>query len=458
MSINNNTLLDEKGEKLEKINENQFHQNTLQCLRDCCNYNFLISCNGKNNFKYTFSFKINSSKKNIFILNNLSSNEIMQIIAEKSSIINDIDLFPNNFNNMFNKSDIEIEQTIKGRTLQFPVDPKIMNFNFIDYSKIDNQKGINLVIKFDLNDKNDIFILNKYVLNNLLTCKINANLHEGKYLLENDFFFLMDIKKIIKSIQKRLENLQKKNMNNTLDKINHFFVPLLEYGNIGIIISPNSECFPFNINEIKTNFNSIVKQKFILNSILIALNISPLFRNTGLNFENLGTSKSFSLLKNIKINSEKNKEYINDETTSESSNYNSYSPKISQIIDNQFNENQEFRKMSVNDSLNNSLCLSNNNLYNNFLNEKEIDINYSNIQFGNKFNVNFFKNNKKSYKITKKNKLFRYNTNSYYNNSKKYNYSFYLNDNIYLIQMIFFQKLYLIDIKINRTLHVISKY
>ena len=66
-------------------------------------------------------------------------------------------------------------------------------------------------------------------------------------------------------------------MNNNLNKINHFFVPLLEYGNIGIIISPNSECFPFNINEIKTNFNSIVKQKFILNSILIALNISPKF-------------------------------------------------------------------------------------------------------------------------------------------------------------------------------------
>ena len=40
-----------------------------------------------------------------------------------------------------------------------------------------------------------------------------------------------------------------------------------------MIIYPNPELPKLDLNKVKTNFNSIVNQKFLLKSILISLNI-----------------------------------------------------------------------------------------------------------------------------------------------------------------------------------------
>jgi hypothetical protein len=143
---------------------------------------------------------------------------------------------------------------------------------------------------------------------------------------------MVDIKKVIKSIQIRLENL-KKNENKNIGRINEIFVPLLEYENIGFIISPNYKSYPIDLREIKTNFNSIVKHRFVLKSILISFNISTLNKNSSLIIESEKISNLSDLtLKKSDNCKEKYNDYITDENTSQSSNHNSNSPKIFYII------------------------------------------------------------------------------------------------------------------------------
>ena len=89
------------------------------------------------------------------------------------------------------------------------------------------------MIKFDLNDDKKYFVLDKNILYNIFVYKINAKLHEGKDLFEKEVFFLLDIKKIVKSIQVRIEYLQKQEKVDG-EKIEKLFVPLLEYENIGL--------------------------------------------------------------------------------------------------------------------------------------------------------------------------------------------------------------------------------
>ncbi|MBP5789548.1 MAG: hypothetical protein J6W29_04865, partial [Neisseriaceae bacterium] len=64
-----------------------------------------------------------------------------------------------------------------------------------------------------------------------------------------------------KSIQMKLEYFQKK-AGEKLDNLGFIFVPLIEYPNIGIIISVNTKLSSINIKTMKTNFNSIIKMVF----------------------------------------------------------------------------------------------------------------------------------------------------------------------------------------------------
>ena len=434
MSVTNSIIFEDK---YPNSKEKQSHESTLECLKECSNYNLLITCHQRNINNYSFFSKISLAlKNNIFLFNNVSSNEIIQTIAEKSIIDRNKDLLSYNYRNLFNSSCTEIDQAIKEEIIQIPLESEDLNLNFVDFSKnienYTNHKGLNLLIKFDLNDKKDVFVFDKYVLYNILSYKLNAKLHGGKMLLEKDIFFLMDIKKIIKSIQIRLEYLQKQ-QSKDLEKLENFFVPLLEYENVGLIISSNYDYSPLNINKIKTNFNSIVKQKFELKSILIALNISSLYKNENLNIENLNSSNSYNFnLKKIESNKDKNNDNINDETTSESSNYNSNSPpKFPEILDRQVKENLYFNKINTKNPLNNSFILSNKNLNNNYLKKNENNNNSFSINNnGNKYTNRYFKtNNLKKYNTNKK-KLFNYNDNSFYinnNNNIRNKYSSFTN-------------------------------
>jgi len=364
MSVINRVILNKKQ---SKIYEKQIHQNTLKCLKDCSNYNLSISYNQRNETNYSFFSKIiPANKNNIFIFNHLSPNEIIRNISD-NSINND----GKNLNSWYNQKlidigDNNIEKIIENEIINIPIEAEKLTYNFLDSSKYNEKysshRGVNLLIKFDLNDDKKYFVLDKNILYNIFVYKINAKLHEGKDLFEKEVFFLLDIKKIVKSIQVRIEYLQKQEKVDG-EKIEKLFVPLLEYENIGLIVSPYNKNSPLYYGKIKTNFNSIVKQKFRIKSILIALNISSSSKRASLNIGNVYNSNF--LIKNIDNIKNKTIDCITDETTSESSNYNSSSPKLSSnekiSID-----NIEFK--NIDEPLNNSCILLTNNLNNNYFN------------------------------------------------------------------------------------------
>ena len=363
-----------------KMNENVIHPNNIECLKHCTNYNLLIKLHQTNYKDYSFFSKINHAQKNdVFLINNYSSSEIIQTIFKNSINSNQSLVIPYNYESLFSKS--SIDKSIKDKIIHYPLESEKISKNFIDFSKnignhLDNE-GLNLLIKFDLNSDNKSIILDKNILYNLLSFKISGKIHKTDLLLDKDVLFLIDIKKIIKSIQIKLEYLQ------TIIKqpynMKYFFIPLLEYQNIGIIISPNSQFTPFNINEMKTNFNSIVKQKFILKSIIISLNISSLFKNIIINTYN-------PFIKGIENNKEKLSDYTNDETTSSSSN-NSPNLSYEKVYEN------------LNMPLDNNFCLFNNytNINNNLNNKNNINKNYINNNlnqsYKNKLKTHYLKSN-----------------------------------------------------------------
>ena len=397
-----------------KTKENKSHSNTLECLKECSNFNLLITSHQKNCKDYSyFFFLLSANKNNIFLINNISSQEIINNIYEFS--INNNKNFLNlyNFESLFIRFNNNIDQITK-ETIKFPLDSEKLNLNFIDFSKnIDyyrNSQGLNLLIKYDLSDKNDQIILDKKIIYNLLSFKINAKIHENNSLLDKDILLLLEVKKILKSIQVKLEYLQKQENRDLYNNIELFFIPLLEYPNIGMIISVNPEFSQFNIGNIKTNFNSIVKYKFIIKSILIAINISSLLKGINLSSNN-------SIIKQIENNREIFNENINEEDTAASS---INSPKISYhkfygSLD--YNNNDLYLPLknnsfpNYNSKLNNNLNINNNEIYNN---------NFLLYKFKNKFKNQYFK----SYNSDKGIKNINFNINDkniYYNNENEEN-------------------------------------
>ena len=360
-----------RDEKFEsKTKEYKPHSNSLECLKTCSNYNLLITSHQKNIQDYSyFSRVITSDNNNIFLINNVSSKEIINNIAELSINNNKKFLCSYNYEKLFENTNNNINQIYKEKKIKFPLESKRLNLNFIDYPKnLDfyrNNKGLNLLIKYDLNDQNDPFILDKNIIFKLLSFKLNAKLHETNSLLDKDIFLLLDVKKIIKSIQIQLEYIKKK-ISKKLGNLEFMFIPLLEYPNIGIIISENSNLPILNINKIKTNFNSVIKRKFIIKSILIAINISMVIEN------NLSSNNNY-VIKKIEINKEKINDNINDETTTTSS---SNSPKTTnqkliEKLDYNYKLNESLNDIIFNDNnsqIYDDLNINNNEMYiNNFL-------------------------------------------------------------------------------------------
>ena len=355
-----------------KKNDKQFHSRTIECLKQCSNYNLQITSLRKNYNDYSyFSKDICTNKNNIFLINNISSSRIINKISEDSINNNKDFLISYNYESTFNKENNEIEQAFKEEKISFPIMSEKINTNFVYHSKDEDKyrnRGINLLIRYDLNEKDHI-VLDKNILNNLLSFKMNAKIHETHSFLDKDIFFLLDVKKLIKSIVLKIEFLQN-NLIKSAENIELIFVPLLEYQNMGVIISWNQDLPRIDIGKMKTNFNAIVKQKFVLKSIFISLNISSIFKRIDLKFNNSKTRKK-----------ENDNDLINDnyydENTSASS---SQSPKISYIKFNQNLENCNYNKMAPinpyiffanndnpNVKSNSDLSINNNEVYDNYL-------------------------------------------------------------------------------------------
>lgn len=428
MSVTNSIFF---GKKQSNIYKKRNHRTTLKCLKECSNYNLSISCNQRNETNYSFFSKIlHSYQNNIFAFNNLYPSEIISSISEKTTINKENNLISCIYKIIDYKSDNKIDQTLENEQIQLPLESEKLNLNFMNVENYISRRGINLLLKFDLNDDKRPIVFDKNILYNILSYKINAKLHDGQNLFDKDIFFLVDIKKIVKSIQIRLENL-KKNENKNIGRINEIFVPLLEYENIGFIISPNYKSFPLDLRAIKTNFNSIVKLRFVLKSILISLNISSLNQNSSLISDNEKFSNLSDLsLKKIENVKDKSNDYIADENTSQSSNHNSNSPKIFEKSDKQLNEIMDFQ--NINKSLNNSFILPNINLSINNINNDEIS--YTNNSYildnnNNQYNNSYYSIKAKRKFDLKKNIQYNYSNYSLYNiNNIKNKYSSYHNN------------------------------
>ena len=340
-----------------------------------------------NNFNY-FSKFVLEGENNKYIFNNISPKEIIQNIEEKSIKNNIKNLISYDYNNIFQELNLKSKA---GEMEEYNINREMIKLNIIYPDKFSSKKGKNILIKFDIKPKEIPFILEKSNINITFTCSIDINSNGQNNIYKNDIYFPLEIKKIVKNIQVRLEDLKQKGIKNLNDEI---FIQTFR-PNMGIIISQNPNNIKLNLETMKTNFNSIVKQKFRIKSILISFNLS-----LSLDKEIQKSDKSQI---NIINDSEKISDSVNDEITScGSSNYNS--PKISgSEKDSQDNNKNScnFNKFNSYNSIeNNNFSDDLNFMRNNFRKINSCNLNYMFNLPNNFTNVPFKpRQKKKSYYI-----------------------------------------------------------
>ena len=340
-----------------------------------------------NNFNY-FSKFVLEGENNKYIFNNISPKEIIQNIEEKSIKNNIKNLISYDYNNIFQELNLKSKA---GEMEEYNINREMIKLNIIYPDKFSSKKGKNILIKFDIKPNEIPFILEKSNINITFTCSIDINSNGQNNIYKNDIYFPLEIKKIVKNIQVRLEDLKQKGIKNLNDEI---FIQTFR-PNMGIIISQNPNNIKLNLETMKTNFNSIVKQKFRIKSILISFNLS-----LSLDKEIQKSDKSQI---NIINDSEKISDSVNDEITScGSSNYNS--PKISgSEKDSQDNNKNScnFNKFNSYNSIeNNNFSDDLNFMRNNFRKINSCNLNYMFNLPNNFTNVPFKpRQKKKSYYI-----------------------------------------------------------
>ena len=364
----------------------------------------ILSFNADSKFKLLINKKSMNDKSGMFftnyilsennstlILNDISPEEVIQKISNKTIENNIKNLLTYDYKNLFDESTLKNEAGTKN---DFSVEYEVLKSNLMFSEKYSDNKGKNLLIKFDLNEKEGPFILDKNLIHYYFNCYIDKSNEGENDIFKNDISFLLDIKKLIKSIQARLENLKQKGIKDLNDEI---FVPLLT-SNLGIIISQNPNNPKLNLETMKMNFNSIVKQKFILKSILISFNISLSVDNILLNSE-----KNF--LNNESETSEKKSDSVKDNITGSSNQYNS-SKKSENEKTSQDNSIKlyPFRKMStLTVSGNYDFMSESDYIKGNFEKKSSIDLSHNSHKISNKFLSSFLqpKSRKKSYQRDK---------------------------------------------------------
>ena len=369
---------------------NDSNSSRILSFNEDSQFKLLINQQSKNdNNEIFYSKYILTGENSLYILKETSLNEVIQNISNKT-IEKDIkNLLFYDYKNIFNESSIENKKDVKN---EYSVDYKILKSNIAFPEKYSANKGKILLLKFDLNDKEGHFILDKNIIYNSFNCFLDKNKEGENDIFKSDISFVLEVKKIIKSIQVRLENLKEKGKKNLNDEI---FVKVLS-SNIGIIISQNPNNSKLNLETMKMNFNSIVKQKFILRSILILFNISLTIDNEILNREKI---HSINDSENFEKKSDSAKDNI---TGCGSSNYYNSSKKSGSEKDPQdYNSKQyNFRKMSTMTVSGNYDFMSESDyIKDNYEKKNSIDLSYNSQKISKKFRNSFMdsKSSKKSY-------------------------------------------------------------
>ena len=275
-----NYMLYNNKSEIKANKRNEHNENSIKCLINCTQYKLNLTIKqGKTFVGYQF---INN---NTYFYPNISSNQIITLLKQKEenegiNINNKLTLeklFENNLE----------DNKILNKNITFPINNNDKNNeisifnNDITLNKYENNSCI--LIEFDLDNykgNNKYFkIINKSFIEREIKCSFNGIVHLSQ-LLKNDIFFSIEPKRLIKSIENRIEDykndyLKLNNKNKKLFRFaSKFFTPLIKVPNIGILFSTNNRENLINIDTLKSNFNSIISKKFILLKLFIAINIT----------------------------------------------------------------------------------------------------------------------------------------------------------------------------------------
>ena len=317
-STENQTSIKARSKNTSK--QKNIHKNTIKCLINCTLFKLNVTLNqGTTAIGYLFN-----NNYLTYFFPNLSTHHLLSLLKLKEENENF------NINNKFNLKNLS-ESLINDsnqKTLSHDINFPIENFKteknqisiwdnpslFLSYNE-NNTSSI--LIEIDLNNSketNKYFkeINNKFV-DREISFYLNGVVHQ-KDLLRNDISFTIDKKKIIKSIQIRMENYKnsylkqvknKKELNFKYRSI--FFTPLVNLKNIGILFSTNNKKELTNLENLQTNFGSIISKKFILLKLFIGINIPNYLGNLSLNSEEtVSTSNQTNSSKGIKTFSSDN--------------------------------------------------------------------------------------------------------------------------------------------------------
>ncbi len=417
----------EKKKQEKKLIENctnvkkETHKYCINCLFKCSNYKLNLTISQKKkNIGYHFP------SNDIFFFRNISSESILKLLEEKESTesynISYKNIIQNINNNNNNSENILLEK------LNFPIE----NLNKItdeisiweDFSftlKSGNENTNCLLIEFNLdncNEQNKYFKeINKNFLKNEINCILNGIVHERE-ILKKDICFSIDPKKLVKSIELRIENYKKEKRN--LSGIrNLFFAKIFKQKNLGFVFGTNNKEDLLNIENLQTNFNSIVSKQFYLVKLFVAINVPNSIPNKIDEKEkektNYSTDYSSKGIQNLSNFSDEIPNYYDSNSSfydtfndniSDTCSFKSYYPNNvsysqffsnNQLLYNHFNNNQftynEYKNNNFfNNNLKNNKCegFGNNNLYNNNGNINYLTSNDNNMFNNNK--INYFTN------------------------------------------------------------------
>ena len=213
----------QNNDNQSKIKTKNIHKNNVKCLFNCTQYKLNLTIKHE---KTVVGYQFLNS--NNYYYSNISGNQILSLIMQKEEM-EGINI--NNKFNLENLYEIISDNKIFQKDLTFPIENKNKNevsfFNNFRSSSKNLGNNSCLLIEFDLDNykvHNKYFkIINQSFFESEIKCTLNGLVHQ-KELLKNDIFFKIDPKKLIKSIENRIENY--KNDYLKLDKKNKHFLDI----------------------------------------------------------------------------------------------------------------------------------------------------------------------------------------------------------------------------------------
>ena len=282
--ISQNFLFEKGKEEEEKKDillkdKKKFHLDSINCLKSCSSYKLNITI--KHN-KETTEYPFNTN--DVYFYGNISSDKLLKLLEEKEENEN-LNLNKYNLQNLFDDKD---KEKVLSQKIFFPIqnnqnkisnEISIWEDLLISLNKNTSCLLIEINLDNNLNEQNINFKeINKQFIKTQIDCVLNGIVHERE-ILKNDIVFSIDTKKIIKSIEFRIQNYKNQYLKLSKEEKksfkfrNLFFTTIFKQSNLAFTFSTNNKENLIDLENLKTNFNSIPTQKFHLIKLFIAINI-----------------------------------------------------------------------------------------------------------------------------------------------------------------------------------------